>query len=172
MKKLFRRLRGALGNALVWAAGWFIAAFPLTALAPFIFRTTPNFTYWGAATFLAPTLAVIGFVSGGAFSLYLGIAGRDQRLNELKPGRVALGTGITVGLLMAVFLILFVSLRGFPISFIPTILGASIFGGLAGFTALGQVQIAQKALPTGVEGLDELESGQEPLPSDPEGEGV
>ncbi len=172
MKNIFRRLRGALGNALTWAAGWFIAAIPLTALAPYIFRTTPNFTYWGAATFLAPTLAIIGFVSGGAFSLYLGIAGRGQRLNELKSGRVALGTGITVGLLMAVFLVLFVSLRGFPISFGPAILVSSIFGGLGGLTALGQVKIAQKALPQGEEVPHELVSGEERVLPDPGGESV
>ena len=172
MKNVFRRLRGALGNALVWAGAGFIAAFPLTALAPVIFRTTPNFTYLGAAMFLAPTLAVIGFVSGGAFSLYLGIAGRDRRLNELKPGWVALGTGITLGLLMAAFLVAFVALRGFPVSVGPTILDASIFGGLGGLMGLGQVKIAQKALTPGEAGPDELESGQERLLPDPEGEGV
>jgi len=172
MKNVFRRLRGALGNALVWAAAWFIAAFPVTALAPVIFRTTPDFTYLGAAMFLAPTLAVIGFVSGGAFSLYLGIAGRDRRLNELKPGWVALGTGITVGLLMAAFLIAFVTLGGFPVSVGPTIITASIFGGLAGVTALGQVKLAQKALTPGEAGHDELEPGPERLLPDPEGEGV
>ena len=121
---------------------------------------------------LAPTLAMFGFVSGSAFSLYLGIAGRDRGLNELKPGWVALGTGVTVGLLVATFLVLFVSLRGFPVSFGPTILGASIFGGLAGVAALGQVKIAQKALTPGEEGLDELDSGPERLLPDPEGEGV
>ena len=169
MKNVFRRLRGALGNALVWAGAWFIAAFPLTALAPFIFGTTPNFTYLGAAMFLAPTLAIFGFVSGGAFSLYLGIAGRDRSLNELKPGWVALGTGVTVGLLVAAFLFLFVFLRGFPVSLGPTIMGASIFGGLAGVTALGQVKIAQKALTPGEEGYDELEPVPEQLPVDPDG---
>jgi hypothetical protein len=170
MENLFRRLRGALGNALVWAAAWFIAAFPLTALAPVIFGTTPNFTYFGAAMFLAPTLAVIGFVSGGAFSLYLGIAGRDRRLDELKPGWVALGTGITVGLLMAAFLIAFVTLGGFPVSVGPTIITASVFGGLAGLMALGQVKIAQNALTPGEKGHDELEPVPERLLPDPDGE--
>lgn len=170
MKNILRRLRGALGNALVWAGAWFIAAFPLTALAPFIFRTTSNFTYLGAAIFLAPTLAIIGFASGGAFSLYLGIAGRDKGLDELKPGWIALGTGVTVGLLMAAFLVLFVSLRGFPVSFGPTILGASIFGGLSGVTALGQVKIAQKGLAPGEKGYAELEPAPERLPPEPNGE--
>ena len=170
MKSLFRRLRGALGNALVWAGAWFIAAFPLTALAPLIFPTTPNFTYLGAAMFLAPALGVIGFVSGGAFSLYLGITGRDRDLHRLKPGWIGLGTGLTVGLLMAVFFILFVTLRGFPVSFAPTIIGASVFGGLAGLTALGQVKVAQRALPSGEEDRGELKPGQGRSLPDPEGE--
>ena len=170
MKNIFRRLRGALGNALVWASAGFIAAFPLTALAPVIFGTAPGFTYLGARMFLAPTLAVIGFVSGGAFSLYLGIAGRGQRLNELKPGWVALGTGITLGLLMAAFGIAFVTLRGFPVSVGLTITTTSIFGGLVGLMALGQVKIAQKALTPGEEDHDKLESGPAGIIPDTEGE--
>jgi hypothetical protein len=169
MKTLLRRLRGALGNALVWAGAWFIAAFPLTALAPFIFRTTADFTYLGAAMFLAPTLAIIGFASGTAFSLYLRIASRDKGLSELKPGWVALGTGVTVGLLTGAFLALFVSLRGFPVELGPMILGASIFGGLSGVTALGQVKIAQKAVARGEEDYEELESGSDLLLTDPDG---
>jgi hypothetical protein len=141
-------------------------------MAPFIFRTTANFSYWGAASYLAPTLAVIGFAAGGAFSLYLGISGRDQRLSQLKAVKVALGTGITVGVLMAVFLVLFVSLRGFPVLLGPTLLGASVFGGLGGLTALGQVKIAQKALPPGDEGPDGLFPGEERVLDDPEGQGV
>jgi hypothetical protein len=159
MKSILRRLRGTVGNALLWAGAWLLAAFPVTAVLPFIIDVLPNFTYWVALTFLAPTFAVMGFISGSAFSFYLGIAGRDQRLNELSSGRVALGTGIAVGLLMAVFLVLFVALRGFPIAWVPTILTSSIVGGVAGVTALGQVKIAQRGLPPGEEGRDELGSG-------------
>jgi hypothetical protein len=32
IKNVLRRLRGALGNAVVWAGTWFLAAFPLHAL--------------------------------------------------------------------------------------------------------------------------------------------
>ena len=168
--KISRRLRGTLGNALVWAAAWFIAAFPVAVLLPVFLDVLPNFTYLGAAMFLAPTLAVMGFVSGGAFSLYLGVAGRNQRLNELRPGWVAVGTGIIVGLLMAAFVIVFVTLRGFPVSVSATILAASISATLAGVTALGQVKIAQKALTPGEEGHDALEPVSERLLPDPDGE--
>lgn len=163
MKSILRRLRGTVGNALLWAGAWLLAAFPVTALLPFIIDVLPNFTYLGALTFLAPTLATMGFVSGGAFSLYLGIAGRGQRINELSPGKVAFGTGISVGLLMAVFVVLFVTLRGFPVAGLATILASAIAGGLAGVTALGQVKIAQRGLAPGAEGPSELEAGEERL---------
>lgn len=172
MKSILRWLRGTLGNALLWAGAWFLAAFPLTALAPIIFKTTPGFTYLGAWLFLAPTLAIMGFVSGGAFSLYLGTAGRNQRLHELSSGRVALGTGITVGVLMAVFLVLLVTLRGFPVAWLPMILASSITGAIGGVTALGQVKIAQKGLTAGEQGRDELASGEERLLPELEGEYV
>ena len=175
MKNLFRRLRGTLGNALVWAGAWFIATFPLIALIRLIVEVPPSpaSTYLGNVMALAPTLAMFGFVSGSAFSLYLGIAGRDRGLNELKPGWIALATGVTVGLFVAAFLlILLVFFRDWPVSFGPITLFASIFGGLAGVTALGQVKIAQKALTPGEEGYDELDSGPERLLPDPEGEDI
>jgi uncharacterized membrane protein (DUF485 family) len=172
MKSILRRLRGTVGNALLWAGAWFLAAFPVTAVLPSIIDVLPNFTYLGALTFLAPTLAVMGFVSGGAFSLYLGIAGRDRRINELNPGKVAFGTGVTVSLLMLVFLVLFVALRGFPVVWVPALLASAITGGIAGATALGQVKIAQKSLSPGEGDRPELEPGVERSLPDPEGDTV
>ena len=163
MKNILRRLRGALGNALVWASAWFIAGFALAALYPIVFDVLPNFTFWSAAMFLAPALAGVGFLSGGAFSLYLGIVGRNRRLNELQPGWVALGTGITVGLLWAAAAIVNATLRGFPVSPIAIMQAFSISAALAGVTALGQVKIAQKALTPGEEGHGELEPVPERL---------
>jgi uncharacterized membrane protein (DUF485 family) len=172
MKSILRRLRGTVGNALLWAGAWFLAAFPVTAVLPFIIDVLPNFTYLGALTFLAPTLAVMGFVSGGAFSLYLGIAGHDHRVNELNAGKLAFGTGITVGVLMLVFLVLFVTLRGFPVAWVAALLSSAVTGGIAGVTALGQVKIAQRSLAPGEEGQAELEPGEERSLPDPEGETV
>jgi len=67
MKSILRRLRGTLGNALLWAGAWFLAAFPVNAVLPFIIDVLPKVTYLGALEFLAPTLAITGFVSGGPF---------------------------------------------------------------------------------------------------------
>jgi len=165
VKNILRRLRGALGNALVWASTWFIAAFPLTV----IFRVfgLGSGPFWQGAMGIAPLYAGMGFLAGAAFSLYLGIAGRNRRLNELRPGWVALGTGIATVLLLPP---LGVFVGDAPLS--RAIEVASFAGVLAGFTALAQIKIAQKALTPGEEGPDELEPGPERLLPDPEGEAV
>jgi hypothetical protein len=167
MKNIFRRLRGALGNALVWASAWFIAAFPLTALSGLVFGLWESAPFWPAAMGAAKLYAGMGFLAGGAFSLYLGMDFRNRRLDELRPGWVALGTGIVVVLLLPP---LGVFVGDAPLSRAIEI--TSITGVLAGFTALAQIKIAQKALTPGEEGHDELESGQERLLPDPEGETV
>jgi hypothetical protein len=157
-----RRLRGALGNAVVWAGTWFLAGFPLTVL--FRIMGLGSGPFWQDALGVAQTYAFGGFLAGGAFSLYLGIAGRNQRLGGLKPGWIALGAALTVGIGIPALGIYF----GNPqVSLASTVLISSILGGLAGGTAFGQVKIAQGALEPGEEAPDELDVGQEPLLSGP-----
>ena len=66
MKKLLRRIRGALGMGLVWAAGWAVVGGGI--MEAFI---DPN----GAILDMWPqTLAIVGFVGGVVFSVVLGFA--------------------------------------------------------------------------------------------------
>ena len=44
-------------------------------------------------------MAVVGFVTGGAFSLYVATAFRDERVQDLRPARFALGGGLVAVLL-------------------------------------------------------------------------
>ena len=112
-------------------------------------------------------MAGLGLFAGAGFSLYLGIAGRNRRLKELKPGWVALGTGLAVGFLVPVFGVYF---GDAPLA--RAIEVASYTGILSGFTALAQVKIAQRALAPGKEGPDELEPSPERLLPDPQEEAV
>ena len=166
IKNIFRRLRGAFGNALVWAATWFIAAFPLTALNGLIFGLWGSAPFWRSAFGMAQTLAGLGLFAGFGFSLYL-VTGRNRSLKELKPGWVALGTGVAVALLVPPFGLF---LGDAPL--LRAIEVASYTGVLSGFTALAQIKIAQKTLTSGEEGHDELDSGPERLLPDPEVETV
>ncbi len=156
IRHLLRRLRGTLGNALVWASTFFLAAFPVVAV--FWVISAGSFPFWSAVLGTARLYGGMGFLAGGAFSLYLGIVGRKRRLSELRPGWVAWGTGLTVCLLLPP---LGVFLAGAPVSIAAQV--ALITGVLAGVMALAQVKIAQKALAPGERGHDELEPRQEGL---------
>jgi hypothetical protein len=161
IKNLFRRIRGTLGNAAVWATTWFLAAFPLhVAYWAFGIRYGP---FWERAFGVMLTYAGVGFLAGGVFSLYLRIVGRNQRLAQQKPGRVGLGSALTVGVVIPGLFWYF----GDPqISALSGILIASTVGAFAGGTALAQVKIAQRALKAGDGGPEELEAcGEQLLPA-------
>ena len=158
IKNLFRRLRGAVGNAIVWAGSWFLLAFPLHVLYwVFGVRTGP---FWESAWGVMSIYAGGGLLAGGVFSLYLSIAGRKQRLKELKPGRVGLGSALTVGVVIPGLAWFF----GDPqIDLLSWIMISSTIGVFAGVTALAQVKLAQRALTAGEGSPEELESAEERL---------
>jgi hypothetical protein len=158
MKNFLRKLRGTLGNAAAWAATWFLAAFPLHVMYWVLgVRTGP---FWESALGVMLNYGGVGFLAGGLFSVYLGIAGRKQRLAELKAGRVALGSLLTVGVIIPGMFWYF----GNPqIDVLSGIIISSTIGLFAGGTALAQVKIAQGALRAGDGDLDELGPGSEQL---------
>lgn len=159
IKNLFRRLRGALGNAIVWAATWFLAAFPLHMMYWVLgVRSGP---FWETALGMMLNYAGGGFLAGAVFSIYLGLAGRNQRLAELKPGRVGLGSALTVGVIIPGMIWFF----GNPqIDLLSGLIISSTIGLFAGGTALAQVKVAQRALGTGSESIASLPEQSEALP--------
>ena len=158
IKNLFRRLRGALGNAVVWGITWFLAAFPLHALY-WVFGIRPG-PFWERALGIMLNYGGIGFLAGGVFSLYLSIVGRRQGLRELKPGRIGLGSAITVGVVIPGLVWYF----GDPqISLVSWIMISSTIGAFAGGTALAQVALAQRALEAAEDGPEELDAPEEQL---------
>lgn len=158
IKKLLRRLRGTLGNAAVWAGTWFLAAFPLHVL--YWVAGIRNGPFWEGALGVMLTYAGGGFLAGGVFSLYLSIAGRNQGLRELKPGRVGLGSAVVVGAVIPGLAWYF----GDPqIDVLSGIIISSTIGAFAGGTALAQVKLAQRALTAGEGSPEELESAEEQL---------
>jgi hypothetical protein len=93
MKKLLRRIRGALGMGLVWAAGWAVVGGGI--MEAFV---DPH----GAILDMWPqTLAIVGFVGGVVFSTLLGIAERRRRFGELSIPRFT-AWGAVAGLLLGI----------------------------------------------------------------------
>jgi hypothetical protein len=167
VKSVLRRLRGALGNALVWGSAWFLAAFPLTAVF-WVLGLMAGVPIWPFALGTAQTLAGMGFVAGGAFSLFLGIAGRHKRLKDLGPTRIALGTGVVTGVIVPALGAVVNAFGGYPVTVEPAVMVWMISGGLAGVSALGTIKAAQSALAPGEEGHGALESGPAQLLAGPE----
>jgi hypothetical protein len=85
----------------------------------------------------------------------------------LKPGWVALGTSLAVGLLVPIFGVYF---GDAPVDRALEI--ASYTAVLSGFTALAQVKIAQKALSPGEDRTVELEAGPDRSLPDPKAKPV
>lgn len=100
MNKWTRRIRGAIGMGLTWAAGWAVFGLLIgvsSLLLPGVFD--PFFEVFDAPL---PALAIPGFVGGALFSIVLGIAGRERKFSELSVARFA-AWGALGGLLLTLF---------------------------------------------------------------------
>ncbi len=83
MRKLLRRLRGAVGVGLTWALGWGLVGALLGLVQ------LPGWVGFGHASFLG--FALVGLLSGGAFSVALEIAGFRRTFDEMSLPLFAVG---------------------------------------------------------------------------------
>ena len=170
MKRILRRIRGTLGTALVWGAMWFGGTFVLAA-GYILFEGGPGEFFAAravAALLIVSTQgAVVGFVTGGAFSAYIAFTFRDQAIEDLSQARFAVwGSLVAVSLTLVAGTLLGLAEVGklpFLSDLTWAVLFAATFGGLTGY---GTAKLAQNALGPG-DSPDELESGSEQLLSQP-----
>lgn len=146
-KSIYRRLRGALGNAVVWGGLWFAAVLVLGGAL----RVTGVLTSsWEAVLMTAFRGGIIGGIAGAAFSTVIGLLYRGRRLSEINWIRFGLGGAIATGLFVPVFL-QFMNLlsgdgmvpMGLVLDDIPL---AAVLGGVAAGGSLKLAQHAEKAL--------------------------
>lgn len=161
MKTIIRRLRGALGNALVWGAFWFGAGFILISG---VYLFGPGDQYWslyfGNALRFATYVGLMGGVAGGAFSAYIATTFRNKGIEDLSPIRLALGGGL-ISILMTLVVITVVNTvagSGWPLLLEDLAAPLLIYGAIGSVTGFGSVKLAQGALPEGAK-VDELEAG-------------
>ncbi len=156
MKKWLKRIRGALGMGLTWAAVWFGVGAILGLVVGVVFGAP----FDGLATVVFG-FATMGFVGGVAFSTVLVIAEGRRRFDELSLPRFA-GWGAVGGLLLAA--LMFAVGWGFTLGDVIIVgtmplLGA---GSAAGSLALARRAEDEELLEAGEEalGLTEGESAQ------------
>ena len=136
MKKWLKRIRGALGMGLTWAAGW-SGVFVILGLVGGS-GTLGLLDYVG----LTVLFGIVGFVGGAAFSVVLGITEGRRRFDELSLRRFAFW-GAVGGLLVSMPLSwvswssAFESAEALGVGVVLTLLGAG--------SAAGSLALARKA---------------------------
>lgn len=100
---IVRRLRGVLGNALVWGGGWFAATFAVLATLR-VFGFAPAESSWGDALRFALRSGVMGAIAGTAFSSFIALRYRGRRLSEISWVRFGIGGAVVTGLFVPAFL--------------------------------------------------------------------
>jgi len=88
MNQWQRRIRGAIGMGLTWAAGWALAGL-LIGVTSTLLPGLPWDAFFEVFDAPLPALAIPGFCGGVLFSMVLGIAGRRRRFEELSLPRFA-----------------------------------------------------------------------------------
>ena len=140
MKRWLRRIRGAVGMGLIWAAGWALVGV-LIGLSWSLGLPME----WFIEVFDAPlaALAVPGFVGGVVFSTVLGVAGRRRRFDELSLPRFG-AWGALGGLLLGLFpTLLVVSTGAASVAAAAVIIGTLTL--LSAVSASGSLALARMA---------------------------
>ena len=140
MRKLLRRLRGAVGVGLTWALGWGLVGALLGLVQ------LPGWVGFEHASFLG--FALVGLLSGGAFSVALEIAGLRRTFDEMSlPLFAGLGA-------LATTLVSPIALWG---AFSPTVVTMTAILALLGAgSAAGSLALARTA-----DDRELLEAGEE-----------
>ena len=126
MKKWLRRIRGAVGMGLTWAAGWALVG---VLIELFIDPMGSLVDVWPTA------LAIPGFLGGAVFSAVLQVAEGRRRFDELSLPRFG-AWGAVAGLLLGVLPFAV----GSPNSELPPwVLGVVIIGSMTLMSAVSAV---------------------------------
>lgn len=137
---LMSRIRGALGNAVVWGAAW--AAGSIVLLTLFVLLgLVPAVPPGMALLQIAARFGVAGVAVGAGFSGFLAYVYRDERLATIRSVPFVLG-GAVVSAIIA------------PFAGLPALLGSILGAGTAAFTLTAAKRAERQALADpGYDGL-------------------
>jgi len=170
IEKIFRRVRGAVGNAIVWGIGWGalgLVAFIGLKAAGFL----PGSTHWLDSLMVAGRLGFMGGIVGGAFSALIPLLYRGRRLSEISAVRFGLRGGLVAGVWVPGFMLTMNLLSGGGFSRVGLMLDdtllAAVFGAVTAGGSIALAKRAQGVLPGSSQdrpGL--LEGGDRQVPAD------
>jgi hypothetical protein len=146
---ILRRLRGALGNALVWGVGWLVVGLVLfTTMRLVGIASWP----WGDVIGYAIRAGILGGAAGGVFAGVISLLYQGRRLSEISWVRFGLSGAVFAGVALPLFLQTMNLLSGSGLIPWGQVLDdALVVGVLGGVVSGGSMKLAQlgDALPPG-----------------------
>ncbi len=138
MKKWLRRIRGAIGMGLTWAAAWFGAG--MIVLLGLLLGTGST----GADVPYPLGFGAFGFVAGVIFSGVMGLAEGRRRFDEMSLPRFA-GWGAAGGFLLSAIFVSAVALAEDPAFLWNLVVLGPIFAVAGAGSAAGSLTLARRA---------------------------
>ena len=139
MKKWLKRIRGALGMGLTWAAAWAGVGTILMLLWGLLGGASFTLGVVLDLVFFAGFFALGGLIAGAGFSVVLGIAGRSRRFDEMSLPRFG-SWGAVGGLFLSLFLLS--SGQG---SVLEDVLFVDVLALMGAVSAAGSLALARRA---------------------------
>ena len=157
---IWRRLRGAVGNAVVWGGAWAASALVVFGVLR-VMGILPQGNI-GDGIFVATRFGVVGAMASVAFSSVVRLLYRGRRLSEISWVRFALGGAAVAGAVVLGMMVVPRLMSGEPMlpltALLSTGLVASAFGGIAAGGSLKLAQRAESPFPgTGQFALDDAD---------------
>lgn len=167
MRTFLRRLRATAVNAAFWGITWFGIGF----VVDLAFRVAFGTLIYDGAPYLWPTFVqalstgVLGALIGGGFSVFVATNFRRRRVEDVSPGRFALGGALVTMLVVLVAGILMsieqmvddVLVRPWAL-YADVVRVLLVTGGLGGATAYGTITLARRGAA-----LESLDAGSDRL---------
>lgn len=154
-----QRLKGAIGNAFVFAAGWTVAGF-ITWLALRTIQVIPPLSMLDGLG-MSIKVGFMGFIVGAIFPSIMRLIYAGRRLSEISALRFGFVGALVVGLFVPSFMIGMNLLTGDTVPFAlirGDIVYSALFGGIAAGLSVKLAQYADKLFPeTFQHHLDRLE---------------
>lgn len=149
----FKRLGGAIRNAVVWGAAWFaLTVATVTVLHLAGVATSQGFWLLDSIA-IGMRAAVLGGIAGSAFSAFISLFYRGRRVSQINWMRFGIGGGIVTGLFVPTFFVVANLLSGDGMPALANIdediVLTAIFGAI---TAGGSMWLAQRGQPVPIAG--------------------
>ena len=150
MKKWLKRIRGAFGMGLTWAAAWFGVG-AILAVLPWVSPVGGPLSVLELVVGFGAQYAAMGFVGGAAFSVVLGMTESRRRFDQMSLPRFA-AWGALGGLFMSVFkdtigyfLLGLLGTIGVPSFTVTSVISAGVITLLGAGSAAGSLALARRA---------------------------